>query len=94
MTAAVGVRMPALKDAACRLPENRARFNHVKGPGAQLAIRVCRTCWDRPDCLAWALEYEDSGIWGGYGPTGLRQLRTEFGIAYQELTAGNLAVLR
>lgn len=66
-------RMPYLANAACR--------------GLKPTTVLCGTCWDRPECLAWALEHEDTGIWGGHTPTGLNRLRAEFGIRLDTIYA-------
>lgn len=39
------------------------------------AKRVCSSCGVRPDCLAYALDYEEGhGIWGGYGERARRRI--------------------
>lgn len=59
-------RMPRLEQAACISTEP--------------SETVCGRCWDRPECLAWAMESERTGFWGGYGMRGRARLRVEFGI--------------
>ena len=85
----MSTRMPKLPNAACRAPANAHRFRRPMGPAAAKAQEICAVCWDRPDCLAWALEYENSGVWGGHGPTGLGTLRREFGIRLATLPIHN-----
>lgn len=29
------------------------------------AVNVCRTCPHQAECLAWAIEHDEHGIWGG-----------------------------
>lgn len=81
-------RMPALANPACREPANAPLFVLRNGGGghAARAAEVCNACWDRPECLAWGLEHERSGVWGGHGVTGLTRLRREFGIPLREIT--------
>lgn len=81
--------MPELPNAACRDPQVADLFTgRIVGRSNNLeaAKRVCGSCWDRRDCLAWGLEHEVSGIWGGHAFTGLRALREEFGIPLQLIT--------
>lgn len=60
------IPMPRLPAAACI--------------GIEPSTTVCERCWDRPECLAWALESEKNGFWGGYTTHGRTTLRREFGI--------------
>ena len=60
------IPMPRLPRAACI--------------GAEPSEALCAGCWERPDCLAWALEEEKDGFWGGYSASGRAILRREFGI--------------
>jgi WhiB family redox-sensing transcriptional regulator len=45
------------------------------------AVRICRRCPVRHECLAYALEQGDDlyGVWGGLGSTERRALATEPG---------------
>jgi len=61
------IPMPRLPQAACVRTEP--------------SEAVCARCWDRPECLAWALESETSGFWAGYTAHGLAALRRQFDIA-------------
>lgn len=60
------IPMPQLPQAAC--------------VGTEPSKAVCAGCWDRPECLAWALEWGPDGFWGGYTMHGLASLRRQFGI--------------
>lgn len=71
MTLEIAPRMPNLSQAACM--------------GTEPSTVVCGRCWDRPECLAWALESERVGFWGGYSAYDRRALRNEFGIPAPEL---------
>lgn len=60
------IQMPRLEQAAC--------------VGATATESLCRTCWDRPECLAWALAAERDGYWAGYSAPERAIMRREFGI--------------
>jgi hypothetical protein len=83
--------MPPLANAACRDPQTAHLFATRVG-GARIAERaaaVCNGCWDRPECLAWGIDHENSGIWGGHGSSGLKRLRQQFGVTLHEITGGH-----
>jgi len=88
-----GPRMPELANAACRDPQVSGHFNTRRGGrlAASIAVQTCNTCWDRPECLAWGLQHERGGIWGGNGNKGLADLRKEFDIPLNEIFASNYA---
>lgn len=64
------IPMPRLDQAACI--------------GAEPKATLCERCWDRPECLAWALESERDGFWGGYTARARDTLRHKFGIPVPE----------
>jgi len=64
------IPMPRLPQAACVRTEP--------------SPSVCGRCWDRPECLAWALESESSGFWGGHTGPARALLRLKFGIPEPE----------
>jgi len=82
------VSAPRLENAACRAPKAAAVFAAERDAAAMKA--VCETCWDRPECLAWALERERDGFWGGHDPHERAQVRRRFGIALRPLAAHNI----
>lgn len=41
------------------------RPNKPPTPSEQAAIAVCRTCPVRKECLDYAVEHDEAGIWGG-----------------------------
>jgi len=54
-----------MADAACAQTDPEL-FNPPKGGSSKSAKRICAGCEVRAQCLAWALEHEESrGIWGG-----------------------------
>lgn len=79
--------MPALANAACRRPENVAKFADITRDLSEPYL-VCVSCVDRPDCLAWALKHEAHGFWAGFSGKGLDAERKRLGIAFEELRAG------
>lgn len=53
-------------DAACKGRDPDLWFPLTSGPGTGLEAReVCAVCPVRVACLAWAMEHEPEGIWGG-----------------------------
>ncbi len=60
------------------------RLEHAACVGTEPSVAVCARCWDRPECLAWALETGPGGFWGGYTMKGLASLRQQFGIPAPE----------
>lgn len=78
--------MPDFPNAACREPGAEVHFYGRAGGGIASALRYCNRCWDRPECLAWGLEHETSGVWGGHSGSGLRAMRKDFGISVHVIT--------
>lgn len=59
------VLVPVWPEAACRgsgLDWFPSRHD-LRAEAA--AINVCRTCPHQAECLAWAIEHDEHGIWGG-----------------------------
>jgi hypothetical protein len=52
---------------------------------------LCRSCYDRPECLAWSLDHEESGLWGGHTAAERRQLREQFGIQLRPIRGFDFA---
>ena len=53
---------------------------------------LCERCHDRPECLAWGLDHEATGLWGGHTAYERRQLRSRFGIQIQPIRGFDFAV--
>lgn len=51
--------------AACGKSENADSFFPGQGRPTVAFRRVCQACPVRSACLAWAVEHEEEGIWGG-----------------------------
>lgn len=61
--------------AACAQADPEAWFPE-KGGSVREAKRVCRGCFVREDCLAYALERDERfGVWGGLSERERRRLR-------------------
>lgn len=58
---------PWLNDALCKTVENKDIFHPDKGQQqlVRMAKTVCDQCTVRTDCLEYALEHREIGIWGG-----------------------------
>ncbi len=64
--------------AACRGHQTDCWFPE-RGENSSYALSVCRTCSVRDECLAEALETNETiGIWGGKSERELRALRREY----------------
>ncbi len=64
-----------MNDALCAQTDPEAFFPE-KGGSTCAAKAVCAVCPVRPECLAYALEHNETvGIWGGLSATELRALR-------------------
>lgn len=88
------------KDAACKdLPTEWWFDLHPKKQGKtgrplwteemKRAIAICQECPVKDECLDWALQNEDYGIWGGTTPTQRKKLRAGTGM---RLVAPEIAV--
>lgn len=66
--------MPKLENAACI--------------GTKPTDALCQSCWDRPECLTWALEYEPDGFWAGYKAIDRARMRAQFGITLLTIGEG------
>ena len=42
-----------------------AGYVTIDGDRMSHAKAICRRCQVQPECLAWALEHHEEGIWGG-----------------------------
>lgn len=79
---------PRLDDAACRGREDLYLKDNPRAPDHDLMRKICATCWDRPECLTWALEREEHGYWAGHTAVDRRRLRAQYGIALRPIFAG------
>jgi hypothetical protein len=63
----------AYADRACK--GSKVPFYPEHATGYAAAIAVCKTCPHIFECLAWALETEQSfGVWGGTTPVERREI--------------------
>jgi WhiB family redox-sensing transcriptional regulator len=60
---------------ACRTEDPTLFFPPYDSPSANAPAKaVCERCPIKPECLEWALDHEDEGVWGGTGPADRRAL--------------------
>lgn len=59
------VLVPVWPEAACRGSGLDWFPPHHDLRAEAAAINVCRTCPHQAECLAWAIEHDERGIWGG-----------------------------
>lgn len=55
---------PWVKDALCAQTDPEVFFPD-RGQSTAPAIRICRHCPVRAECLAFAMEHREQGVWGG-----------------------------
>ena len=71
------IRPPWMRDALCREPDH-ARLDWVPAaPKGQYAAQraVCARCLVTPECLRFAIENGERGIWGGTDDHDRRRMR-------------------
>lgn len=78
--------MPVLEQAECRKDPKVAAAFADDAPHHVMAA-ACAACVERPECLAWALEHEQWGFWGGYSETDRSKLRRTHHIALIPMNA-------
>lgn len=65
-----------MADAACPETDPEAFFPEGSTRGLD-AKRVCRLCAVAAECLAFALEHGETGVWGGTNDADRRRIRRE-----------------
>ncbi len=73
-------------------PFDMPSFPNAQCAGTEPTAALCARCWDRRDCLAWALAHEDTGYWAGQTQASLRKLREEFGITLKPIIGFQFAL--
>ena len=58
------IRPAWMRDALCRERTDVSFFPAV-GESAEPAKAVCAQCCVRTECLAYAIEHREDGVWGG-----------------------------
>jgi WhiB family redox-sensing transcriptional regulator len=58
-----------------------------RGAAAEPAKAICRSCISRLDCLSYALDRYDEGIWGGFTERERRRLKQEAGKPLADIIA-------
>lgn len=66
---------PWMADAACAQVDPQLWFPE-KGGSSREAKRICQACPALQKCLAYALEHDELGIWGGTSERQRKQLRS------------------
>jgi hypothetical protein len=71
------VTLRFLKDRGLCRDENPDMFYPVfDSPSSTFAaIEICNRCSIRPECLEWALEHDESGVWGGTSEATRRSIK-------------------
>lgn len=60
---------------ACRNADATLFFPDYDSPSANAAaIRICNFCTLKDECLEWALDHGEVGVWGGTGEADRRAL--------------------
>lgn len=67
---------PWMEFAACRQVDAELWFPEV-GSSATAAKRICQQCPVLEQCLAYALENQEKGIWGGTSEKQRQKLRAQ-----------------
>lgn len=67
---------PWMADALCAQTDPELFFPVVGGSGRE-AKRLCRPCPVRAQCLTFALEHHERGVWGGTSEKERDELRRE-----------------
>jgi hypothetical protein len=78
--------MPDLTEAACATPFGRHIFDDITPATIPVARSICQDCPVAQQCLNWAVQHEDFGMWGGHTKDQLRAERSRHGIRLQELS--------
>lgn len=81
--------MPWVEEAVCSQTDPEI-FHPAKGESRRAAVKICQSCPVIAECLNWALQHKETGIWGGTSENQRKQLRRELGI---QLKSGWTALL-
>jgi hypothetical protein len=79
---------PRLDDAACRGREDLYLKSNPDRAELTVMRVICGDCLDRPECLAYALEREIGGFWGGHSARERTALRKKYGITLEPILIG------
>lgn len=64
----------------CASNRDSAKQRHEAREGAVKAIQICNACSIREECLAYSLEWEPVGIWGGIPENHRDKMRRRLGL--------------
>lgn len=70
----LGKPEPWMEDASCRQTDPELWFPDL-GSNANDAKAICRQCPVLAECLAYALEHQEEGIWGATSKKQRQRLR-------------------
>lgn len=70
----LGAPEPWMADAVCRETDPDLWFPEL-GSTAKAAKRICGRCPVAAECLAYAIEHQEMGIWGGTSEKQRRRIR-------------------
>lgn len=76
-----------MRQALCREIANPEIFHPRKGKPVGEAGEICRLCPVAPECLRYALEHHEYGIWGGTSEKQRRQWGSRAGRTTQDARA-------
>lgn len=80
---------PRLEDAECRGREDLYLKSTPNVAELKAMRAICGDCRDRPECLAYALEREPGGFWGGHSARERAALRRKYGIRLEPILVGS-----
>ena len=80
--------MPDLSAAACATPRGRLIFDDITPTTIPQARKICADCPVARQCLAWAVQHECSGMWGGRTKEQLDGIRRQQHIRLVPLNTG------
>jgi hypothetical protein len=59
------MRLPRAFDSAACIDQPAEIFGSSHPASVALAKRICSSCPIKTECLEWALEHPEEGVWGG-----------------------------
>ena len=72
----LGEPEPWMENAVCRQTDPELWFPEL-GSSGRVAKQICQQCPVLEQCLAYALEHQERGIWGGTSEKQRQQLRAK-----------------
>lgn len=73
------IPLPNWMRGACRDADPEVFFLDDKATEVpEIAARYCRICEIQPECLEWAMRYENFGVWGNTTEVQRKKLKRSF----------------